>query len=151
MTPRIFTTFEKNESFCIATIAAQFVLSGYTDEEAMDKAGRLLELSKQYIDDKDRDEYNYKQHEEDKKIKFTLEDIQDKLKLKGTQQVKRYIKDAFEGEKLKLVNKNIDMKEAAFSENDYGEIRYARFIARETRKEKSGESRKNLGKKNLKK
>ena len=150
MKPRTFTTFETNESFCIATIAAQFILAGYADKDALDNAGRLLELSKEYICDQEYAEHSIKEYEEDFKIKYTLEDIQNRLGLKGPQQVKRYTKEVFEGEKLELINKNIAMKKAAFSEEDYGEIQYARYLAIEKRKEKSGESKKH-GKKNLKK
>jgi hypothetical protein len=151
MENRTISTFQKNEVFCIASIAAQFILAGYTDLEALNKAGRLLESSKQYLDEQEYDEYLIKEREKDNKIKYTLEDIQNKLNLKGPQQIKRYIKEVFKGDKLELINKNIDKKQAAFSENDYGEIHYARYDAREKRKEKSGESKKNIGKKNLKK
>ena len=151
MKPRIFTTFETNESFCIATIAAQFILAGYADNDALNKAGRLLELSKEYLHDQETSEYFMKVYEEDKKVTLTIEDVQNRLKLKGPQRIKHYCKKLFSAQKYDNILKNIKKGEKAFSHDDYIEIYFKKISANENRQVKSGEARKKAGKKNLKK
>ena len=150
MKPRIFTTFETNESFCIATIAAQFILAGYADNDALNKAGRLLELSKEYLHDQESYEYFMKVDEEDKKVTLTIEDVQNRLKLKGPERIKHYCKKVFSAQKYDNILKNIKKGEKAFSQNDYDEIQHEKFSANENRQVKSGEARKKLARKILK-
>ena len=104
---RGFTTLDTNESFCVATIAAQFILAGYADNDALNKAGRLLELSKEYLHDQETSEYFMKVYEEDKKVTLTIEDVQNRLKLKGPERIKHYCKKLFSAQKYDNILKNI--------------------------------------------
>ena len=107
----------RNQQRALASIASQFLIAGYTLEDALKQADYMLIKSDEYLNDQAIEDHYDDENREYFRIQFTIKHVQKELKLSSTTMIYRHLSKFLDEKGIALIKSKARRQEVAFSQD----------------------------------